>query len=104
MAKRWGKERTDGGPDVSDEEFEEMLGTMLPTSCSGAKCERRAHLMFPGDSPYEGGFYMGKGWTSVVAESPPAVRFLWPECFQKEVTQDRVTMQAGVPVKSPVSG
>ncbi len=102
MAKRWGKAGEESGP--SDELLEEMLGTMLPIACAGPKCEKRAHIMFPGDSPYEGGFFLGKGWTSVAAENPPAVSFLCPECFQREVDQDHVSAKPRTAVEPPVSG
>lgn len=104
MSKRWGKERERDGSERSDELLEEMLGTMLPIACAGDKCEKRAHMMFPGDSPYEGGFFMGKGWTAVVTDSPPAVNFLCPECFQKEIDQNHVTSKPRMAVDSLVSG
>lgn len=47
--------------------------------------------MLPGDSPYEGGLFTGKGWTAVVAENPPAITFLCAECFRKEVAEHHVT-------------
>ncbi len=60
--------------------------------------------MLPGDSPYEGGLFTGKGWTAVVAENPPAISFLCAECFQKEVAQNHVGTKPRVPVESRVSG
>ena len=66
MAKRWGKERERDDSEPSEELLEEMLGTMIPIACAGDQCEKRAHVMLPGESPYEAGFFMGKGWTAVV--------------------------------------
>jgi hypothetical protein len=91
VSKRWGKERVQDDSEPSDELLEKMLGTMIPIAGVGDTCEKRAHMMFPGDSPYEAGFFMGKGWTAVEADNPPTVNFLSPEFFQKEVEQNHVT-------------
>lgn len=104
MSKRWGKEREEGRPELSETEFEEMLGTMFPIGCSGEECEKRTHLMLPGDSPYQGGVFMGKGWTAVVADNPPAVTFLCADCFQKEVAQHNVTSKPRSATAPSVSG
>jgi ubiquitin-protein ligase len=103
VSKRWGRERErdDSGP--SEELLEEMLGTMIPIACAGDRCEKRAHMVFPGGSPYEGGVFTGKGWTAVVADNPPAVNFLSPECFHKEVEQNHATSKPRAAVNSPVS-
>jgi hypothetical protein len=104
MAKRWAKERKEDDGELSDELFEEMLGTMLPIACAGEKREKRGHLMFPGDSPYEGGIFMGNGWTSVAAVDHPAVNFLCPDCFQREVEQNHVTSKQRTTAHPPVPG
>jgi hypothetical protein len=77
---------------------------VIPIACAGDQGERQADVMFPGDSPYEAGFFMGKGWTAVVADHPPAVNCLCPECFQTEVDQDHVTSGPRTSVNSPDSG
>ncbi|MHB1435638.1 MAG: hypothetical protein ACYCPN_06420 [Thermoplasmata archaeon] len=102
MSKRWGKEPEDA--EKPDDLVEEMIVTMFPVACSGDECEKRAHLMLPGDSPYEGGIFTAKGWTAVVSPSPPAVTFLCPECFQKEVAEDHVTSKPQAPPDSSGSG
>jgi hypothetical protein len=104
MSKRWGKGPGVDPKEIPDELLEEMIGTMLPVSCSGDDCEKRTHLMLPGDSPYEAGVFTGKGWTAVVAENPPAISFLCAECFQREVAQNHVGTKPRVSIESQVSG
>ena len=104
MSKRWGKEREEGGPELSETESEEMLGTMFPIGCSGEEYEKRTHLMLPGDRPYQGGVFVGKGWTAVVSDDPPAVTFLCADCFKKEVDQQKVTSKPRSVTAPSVSG
>ncbi|MGI0068265.1 MAG: hypothetical protein ACREB9_07655 [Thermoplasmata archaeon] len=104
VSKRWGKAPGQGSAGNPEDLLEEMVGTMFPIACSGAECEKRAHLMLPGDSPYEGGIFTGKGWTAVVAVTPPAITFLCAECFQREVVENNVKSKPRAPANSPVSG
>jgi hypothetical protein len=77
---------------------------MIPIACVGDQGEKRAHVMFPGDISYGAGFFMSSGWTAVVVDHPPAMNFLRPECFQKEVDRDHVTSRPCTSVNIPVSG
>lgn len=104
MSKRWGKQREEGGSGLSGTDFEGMLGTMFPIGCSGEECEKRTCLMLPGDSPYQGGLFMGKEWTAVVADNPPAVTFPCADCFKREVAQLNVTSKPRSVTALSVSG
>ena len=104
MSKRWGKAPGPNSEVNPDDFLEDMVGTLFPIACSGEECEKRAHLMLPGDSPYEGGIFTGEGWTAVVAENPPAITFLCAGCFQREVAQNHVRLKPRVSADSPVSG
>lgn len=106
MAKRWGRAKGREVEGATDDEGaeEEMYGTVFPIACSGRSCEKRSHLMLPGDSPYVGGLFEDEGWTAVVAERPPALTFLCGACFQKEVANNQVETRRRTPVGSLVSG
>jgi hypothetical protein len=84
MSKRRGSGKGEGDEEPSDEELEEMLGMTFPIGCSGEACDRRSHLMLPGDSPFQGGLFVAPGWTAAVADSPPAILFFCDDCYRKE--------------------
>jgi hypothetical protein len=85
MSKRWGKSAA-----KEDEPPEAPPATAFPVKCSGENCLERTTFLLPGDSPYEVGYFLRPGWTTVAGDDPPGLAFLCRACFDRELQEGRV--------------